>query len=433
MISKKMKEPKGVTLVALTITVTIILILTSAIIYNVRKNISIYKLEALQNDIMNLRDKVSSYYAQYGALPIVNGVEYTNISKIMETGVISDAVDTGNFYVIKLSSLDNLTLTYGEDFEKISKNEVTTAEQINGLEDLYIINEDSHNIFYARGVTVDNERFHTDYMQDKIDKESIPIVDVSLKPGKMATSTEKDNYNDGSATATIPEGFTVSNIEGEKTVAGGLVIYDIPESEVATVDWSNPTSVQETYNQFVWIPVDNSSDEEFNRVFKRTEGYKNQKLDSKMDNCGEADASGTNSKITEDDSTVAEAKVMYASVKKYGGFYIGRYEAGIEGDTKRASEAAGIGDEVVIKKNKHIYNYIGWSSSDTMTVVTGGAVEKSRNMTFANSKIKATPTLCYGVQWDAALNFIDPAYITNEVDGKPDCDVNSSYVANSLR
>lgn len=204
--------------------------------------------------------------------------------------------------------------------------------------------------------------------------------------------------------------------------------------------------MQTDYNQLVWIPVDNSPDE-FNRVFKRTEGYFDGILDSMLNECGEADASGENSdlkanKIEENSTTKQEAIAMYASVKDYGGFYIGRYEAGVK-ENKRAP-GAGIDDDVVIKKNKHVYNYIGWSYSDSMDVVDGGAVQKAREMTFDNSNIDSSKTtLCYGVQWDATLNFIDPAYITKEVDGKPNCITGpsvdgkrnriaeASYVANS--
>ena len=87
---------------------------------------------------MFLRDKISVYYAQYGAIPI--SVEYTNEDRLNEINVISDAVDTGKFYVIDLSAIENLTLNYGTDYEKIRNNEVTTTEQANQLEDIYIIN-----------------------------------------------------------------------------------------------------------------------------------------------------------------------------------------------------------------------------------------------------------------------------------------------------
>jgi len=66
----------------------------------------------------------------------------------------------------------------------------------------------------------------------------------------------KSIYNDGTNTAIIPAGFTVSGVGTEKTINNGLVIYLIPEG--TTVDWTNGEAVanaQKTYDQFVWIPI----------------------------------------------------------------------------------------------------------------------------------------------------------------------------------
>ena len=72
-------------------------------------------------------------------------------------------------------------------------------------------------------------------------------------------------------TAPIPEGYKRSQITTEDEVAEGLVIYEIPEG--ATVNWTQEedengnnqstitidgttTNLQETVNQYVWIPVE---------------------------------------------------------------------------------------------------------------------------------------------------------------------------------
>jgi len=68
-------------------------------------------------------------------------------------------------------------------------------------------------------------------------------------------------YTSGSYTATIPAGFTVSGVASEQSIEDGLVIYLIPEGE--TVNWSDGAAVataQQTYDQFVWIPVDDIND-----------------------------------------------------------------------------------------------------------------------------------------------------------------------------
>ncbi len=401
------KSQKGVNLISLSIAVIMILIITNVILYNVKNNLGVEKLQNMQADIENLRDKISTFYAQNGKIPA--SIEYTNIGHIESAGLISTEVDTGKFYVIDLSAIDNLTLNYGEDYKKIKSGEASTSEQINALVDLYIINETSHNIFFVRGIEYDNEWFYTDYTSDDVDTKAVNLVDTnaiaSWSPAYDKTAIYKDENGD---TATIPAGFQVSRKTGENTINEGLVVRGPDESE------------------FVWVPVDKTT---FDTKFKRTEGYSNNgSLQSYINTSGEAGADGNNSYLQangldESEETKAEAIKMYSSVKTYGGFYIGRYEAGKE-------TINGV-EKVVSKKNVRAYNFIPWSSSTTTNTDTGGAVEKARGMVVANNYTSVTSTLCYGVQWDATLNFIDSDYITNQTsEKKPNCN-NDSYLVNS--
>ena len=58
----------------------------------------------------------------------------------------------------------------------------------------------------------------------------------------------------GGKPVAIPGGATVSGIDGEyESVDDGLVIY-ITNGETIT-DWSDTETIQKTYDQFVWIPV----------------------------------------------------------------------------------------------------------------------------------------------------------------------------------
>ena len=66
MIKKIVNNQKGVSLVTLTITVIVILILTGIVLYNVKDNLGVQKLKSMQADIENLRDKIESYYIEYG-------------------------------------------------------------------------------------------------------------------------------------------------------------------------------------------------------------------------------------------------------------------------------------------------------------------------------------------------------------------------------
>ena len=202
----------------------------------------------------------------------------------------------------------------------------------------------------------------------------------------IENTTHTDNSTGEEKTVTIPAGFAVSQVEGENTIADGLVIID------------------KNGNEFVWVPVDyNKEADNFDEIFVRRAGYYNGSL-QEMTNFGEANDTGNNSNtgLTEAITTQEEARLMYESVKGNGGFYIGRYEAG--------KDSSG---NVVIKKGADVYNNIPWSANGSMQETngtTGGAVELSRNFDKENGYTTVTSTLCYGVQWDAALTWIDPEY-----------------------
>ena len=106
---------------------------------------------------------------------------------------------------------------------------------------------------------------------------------------------------------------------------------------------------------------------------------------------------------------------MKDSVAKYGGFYIGRYEAG-DGDATAKRTVVTPARKVVSKKGAYVYNHVPWGENTvTITPFTknsvenvAGVVEISRNM-YANTDIikdSVVSHLTYGVEWDAALNFI---------------------------
>ena len=213
------------------------------------------------------------------------------------------------------------------------------------------------------------------------------ITITEAKKDEMKNKTENSNLTVTDGTVKIPAGFKVAEDSGT-TIDEGIVIEDSKQ------------------NQFVWVPV---SQKNFEREFVRRKGYYEGNLDFMISNCGESDATGTNAKVTETATTQQEAKDMYASVEKNGGFYIGRYEAGKDENEK-----------VVVQKNASVYNNIPWSSTKAMqeseTATTGGAVELSRNFAKENNYKTVQSTLIYGVQWDAVMNWMKD--IDSTVSGK---------------
>ena len=209
------------------------------------------------------------------------------------------------------------------------------------------------------------------------------------KVGEKVIVAKKDNYMDKDGeTATVPAGFAI--VPGCSDISEGLVISDL----------ANDT--ENGGNQFVWVPVPNIDD------FKTVPGYNNLALQTKPQG-GESSYVATYKEPYEESGyqkEVEEYNKMKASVTNYQGFYIARYEAGKD-DSGNA----------VAKKGASPYVYVPWGN--TMTDVEGvtntegkvGAVKLARDFATSKKYKDVTSTLCYGLQWDAALKFIDPSYM----------------------
>ena len=240
---------------------------------------------------------------------------------------------------------------------------------------------------------------------DKVEKQQKEQEEAEKQKNLLGKRvTENTKYVSNGKTAWIPKGFTVSGIKSEQSIDNGLVIYDIPEG--TTPDWSNPDSVKTKYNQFVWIPVEvkSSDTEDSIASFYRSEWTTNAST-------GGERTTGLSTDYTEPDSTndtvdktgiADQITELTKSIYKYGGFYIGRYEAGSK--TERTSSSSQTA-EFVVQQDKYPYNYVKWGKS--MSDVSEGAVYLCNNLyTPTNTNYGATSMLCTGATWDSMLDFI---------------------------
>ena len=235
---------------------------------------------------------------------------------------------------------------------------------------------------------------------DEVEKEIEEQQRQDNLPGTRVSENTK--YIRDGKTAWIPKGFTVSGIKSEQSINNGLVIYDIPEG--TTPDWSNPDSVKTKYNQFVWIPVEVKSTDKENSIasFYRSEWTANTST-------GGERTTGLNTSFTEpnatndtDDKTGIAKQIaeLTKSIYKYGGFYIGRYEAGSETERTSSSGVTTLG----IKQDMYPYNYVKWGDSMS-SIGTTGAVYLSNSL-YNTNEYGATSMLCTGACWDSMLDFI---------------------------
>ena len=234
------KNNKGITVISLSIAVIIILIVTGMLVYSAKDSIYVKNLTNMQNDISNLRDKISLYYSQYGALPA--STEFTSIPNGMPRG--ANDID-GKFLIIDLQVLDGLTLNYGKDYEKYKNNHDIDQSE---LVDIYIINDNSHNIFYVQGVAVSEngttKMYYTDYTQG--DKEAVNIVEVETEVRPRLEIGDYVNYTYDSANTYELErdvsGYTDGNVDIIQTKEMKWRILNIHEDGTVDLISETPTN-----------------------------------------------------------------------------------------------------------------------------------------------------------------------------------------------
>ena len=280
---------------------------------------------------------------------------------------------------------------------------------------------------------VDENYTLKEYAEEKLEETGFSVGEK--KAGSYHVSSKGELYR----YPVIPKGFVVSNISSEQTIEDGLVIYEIPEAERSSVSWTSKDGygntsyldVQEQYNQYVWVPVPEIND--FVRVnWSNSTTFR----DNNTEPCIAGYSAIQNKTITLSETNDltgewAEYKKMKASVEKYGGFYIARYEAGttnIRTNTGGTSyKEDGITPDVVFKKDKNPYNYVGWGP-EMVTVIGNvieekkdsgiGAVELSRGIYPESANKEVVSTLIYGVQWDAIMNFMKDVQNPNGIKSK---------------
>lgn len=98
-----LKRNRGITLVALVITIILLLILTGTIIYNVDLSNSRLYYDKMVADINLLNDKILVYYNKYNEIPKTDR---------------SIKINEVTYWEIDLSKLDNITLNYGKGYRR---------------------------------------------------------------------------------------------------------------------------------------------------------------------------------------------------------------------------------------------------------------------------------------------------------------------------
>ena len=225
------------------------------------------------------------------------------------------------------------------------------------------------------------------------------------KPGTWTSSQVTPIADGNGGTVPLPNGFYY--VGGD--ISTGLVISD-KQGDTMT---ASGTSMG---NQFVWIPV--SSEADLARTNFDTNGQPTTDAPASggrdIKDCSEPYADGYSTEQT-------EYTTMKTQVLKYGGFYIGRFEAGVNNTTLRTKVTTA--QTVVCKKGVAPYNYVPWGKAmNDASEVEGesGAVYLAQNFASQHNYTSVTSTLTYGCEWDAMCRYIGDSQRTTTEKSKPE-------------
>lgn len=242
---KCLKSNKGITLITLTTTIVVMLIISVSITININPYIQKKNKTNLETDILKLKEEISYYYSKNKTLPIIN--KYTNILQLEK-----NINDNENYYVIDLSKINNTNLNYGKDYYKINSKD----ENANSFLDIYIINEQSHTIYYPKGVEYNNQMYYTTMNLEQVKIEDIRISKIEItgdKQGKVGEQIILDARiipefveNTGviwsssdESLATVNENGKVTLIKEGKVIITAVCKDDNSVSQTYTIDIIN--------------------------------------------------------------------------------------------------------------------------------------------------------------------------------------------------
>ena len=212
--------------------------------------------------------------------------------------------------------------------------------------------------------------------EDKIDE---------IIGGAEITGVDTEVTNPAGA---MPTGATV--IHGD--ASEGIVIRDENGNEWVWVEVPKTAEVYPTAG--IKLDEDNITDDECTTIYNDLANYANAyREEGYEDTFYSVEQAGFSGPEEYND----EKNNMIRSLYKYGGFWIGRYEVGIENSYRNYGDdyytEHPIEETPVIKANAYPYNYVRCNQAQTLSqqLSTGGK----------------TSSLMFGIQWDLTCKFLE--------------------------
>ncbi len=261
--------------------------------------------------------------------------------------------------------------------------------------------------------------------------EGVTLIPYNELTGDLKTAAEqekiiavlKETIDGTEKIAVVPKGYEVSTTDGEDSISAGLVITDgtnefvwIPVSSDFTATYSDSSSFSEpTELTFTHSTTTFAYDTQNELNYYYGEGYYDYP---------ETDEEKAN--VNNDFAYKAHYEEMVASVNKYDGFYIGRYETTIDEEGRIGSKV----NTTVLTAGKTLKEGTNPTSNEKYYYRWWGlyAVQRKANVEGNGSTVQTN--MIWGQQWDAMLSYFDTLGL--DYSATPVATLStSSYIVNS--
>ena len=208
-------------------------------------------------------------------------------------------------------------------------------------------------------------------------------VDAEPKQPGEETNGGSTSVSSNETRPYLPTGFT--QVKGT-TLKNGLTIQDSTGNQYVWVEVPKTGKVYPTAG----LNITEFTTDEYTAIEADLHTYTNDYRKSGWEDKYYSDeATG----LTSGEYTALKQK-MLKSVYQNGGFYVGKYETGIESGPKTSGSSSTEPTEIpVIKQNAYPYNYVTCSQAQTL----------ASKMESGNH----TSSLMFGVQWDLVLKYLE--------------------------
>ena len=340
---------------------------------------------------------------------IIMEIGYASIEEI--TGEIDGKVTANAQEGIIITDVENVSnIDANMENSKIKNFVKTTMQSTIELSSTNPLSSITYKIIVYNASTEMGRFTEVKYDKEFYDNEDITFEITEFVPGERIQPKETKNilitfrYKD---TTTVPENRVLNSYLNFNVEKVNIIIAEpyLPTgfTQVEETSLETGLTIQDSKgNQYVWVEVpqseevyptagldiDKFTDEEYTLIEKDLHTYTSEYREEGYEDEYYSDAAtGLIS-----DQYYELKKKMLKSIYQNGGFYVGKYETGIE-DAPRTANSKVLTERPVIKPNVYPYNYVTCSQAQTL----------ASGMESGNY----TSSLMFGVQWDLVLKYLE--------------------------